>query len=75
MSRFLSHMAQLHSDFQLKCSSMMLLNDMKTKTKYAVESSYEFDTSRAPQSISRNASRALAETAFIYRVHLIVSHL
>jgi hypothetical protein len=57
---------------------MKLLKDMKTKTKSAVESSYEFDTSQAPQSISRNASRAqalLAETTFIYRVYLIVSHL
>ena len=57
---------------------MELLNDMKTKTKTAVESSYEFDSSQAPQSIGRNASRAqalLAETAFIYQVYLIISHL
>jgi hypothetical protein len=56
---------------------MELLNDMKTKTKSAVESSYEFDSSHAPQIISRNASRAqalLAETTFIYQVYLIVSH-
>ena len=74
MSRFLSHVAQLHSHFQIKCDSMKLLNDMKTKTKSAVESLYEFDTSQAPQSIGRNASRAqalLAKTTFIYRVHLI----
>jgi hypothetical protein len=57
---------------------MKLLNDMKMKTKSAVDSSYEFDTSQAPQSISHNASRAqelLAETTFIYRVYLIVSYL
>jgi hypothetical protein len=57
---------------------MKLLNDMKTKIKSAVESSYEFDTSRDSQSISHNASRAqalLAETTFIYRVYLIVLHL
>ncbi len=76
MSLFLSHIAQqLHLDFQFKCTSMELLNDMKTKTKSVVESSYEFDTSQAPGSISHNASRAqglLAETTFIYRVYLIV---
>jgi hypothetical protein len=57
---------------------MKLLNDMKTNIKSAVESSYEFDTSRASESISRNASRAqalLAETTFIYRVYLILFHL
>jgi hypothetical protein len=71
-------MAQLHLDFQVKCSSMKLLNDMKMKAKSAVESSYEFDTSQAPQSISRNTRRAqalLAETTFIYQVYIIVSHL
>ena len=78
MSRFLSHMAQLHLDFQFKCSSMELLNDMKTKAKSAVESLYNFDTSQAPQSISHNTRRAqalLAKTSFIYQVNLIVSHL
>ena len=66
-------MAQLHKDFQFKCSSMKLLNNMKTKIKSAVVSSYEFDTSRTPDSIRRNASHAqalLAETTFIYRVRL-----
>jgi hypothetical protein len=75
---FLSHVARLHSDFQIKCDSMKLLDDIKTKTKPAVESLYKFDTSQAPESISRNARRAqalLAETTFIYRVHLIVSYL
>ncbi len=77
MSRFLSYVTQLHLDFQFKCTSIELLNDMKSKIKPAVESSYEFDTSQAPQSISRNASRAqalLAETTFIYQVYLTVSH-
>ena len=66
--------AYLH--LQFKCTSVELLNDMKTKTKFAVESLYDFDTSQAPQSISRNADRAqalLADTTFIYRVYLIVS--
>ena len=75
---FLSHVTRLHLDFQIKYHSMELLTDLKTKTKSAVESSYEFDSSRAPQSISRNASRAqalLADTTFIYRVYLIVSHM
>ncbi|KAN0116042.1 hypothetical protein V8E52_006348 [Russula decolorans] len=55
---------------EFKCSSMKLFNDMKTKIKSAVESSYEFDSSRDSQSISHNASRAqalLAETTFIYQ--------
>ena len=76
MSRFLLPMAQLHLDFQFKCSSMKLLKDIKKKAKPAVESLYEFDTSQAPQSISHNAGRAqalLAETTFIYQVHLVVS--
>ncbi|KAI0274555.1 hypothetical protein BGY98DRAFT_992531 [Russula aff. rugulosa BPL654] len=49
---------------------MELLKYMKMKIKSVVESSYEFDTSRAPDSISRNASRAqalLANTTFFYR--------
>jgi hypothetical protein len=57
---------------------MKLLTVMKTNIKHAVYSSYEFDTSRAPDSISRNVSRAqalLAKTTFIYRVRLIASHL
>ena len=78
MSRFLSHVTRLHSDFQIKYDSMKLLTDMKMKTKSAVEYLYEFDSSHAPQSISRNASRAqalLAETTFIYQVYRIASHL
>lgn len=69
-------MAQPHLDFQFNCSSMKLLKDIKKKTKFVVESLYEFDTSQAPQSISRNATRAqalLAEITFIYQVHLVVS--
>jgi len=61
---------------QFTCSSMKFLTDMKTKIKHAVEYSYEFDTSQAPDSISRNASRAqalLADTTFIYQVRLIAS--
>jgi hypothetical protein len=79
MSRFLSHVARLHSDFQIKCDSVKLLTDMKTKIKHAVDSLYGFDTSRAPESISRNVRRAqalLAKTTFIYRVRLLIaSHL
>jgi hypothetical protein len=47
---------------------------MKTKIKHAVEYSYDFDTSQAPDTITRNIRRAralLAETTFIYRVRLI----
>ncbi|KAI0274559.1 hypothetical protein BGY98DRAFT_992554 [Russula aff. rugulosa BPL654] len=49
---------------------MKFLRYMKMKIKSVVESSYEFDTSRAPDSISRNTVRAqalLANTTFIYR--------
>jgi hypothetical protein len=78
MYRFLSDMAQLHLDVQFKCRSMKLLKYMKMMIKSVVESSYEFDTSRAPDSISRNTGRAqalLANTTFIYRVRLIAPHL
>ena len=54
---------------------MELLTDMKTKIKHAVDYAYKFDTGRSSDSISRNVTRAqalLAETAFIYRVRLIV---
>ncbi|KAF8506732.1 hypothetical protein F5888DRAFT_1644837 [Russula emetica] len=48
---------------------MTFLTDMKTKIKHVVEFSYEFDTSKAPSIIGRNASRAqalLAKMTFIY---------
>ena len=75
---FLSHVARLHSGFQFTCSSMKFLTDIKKKIKPDVDSLYEFDTSRAPDSIGRNARRAralLTKATFIYRVCLIVSHL
>jgi hypothetical protein len=49
---------------------------MKMKIKHVVESFYEFDTSQAPDSIGRNASRAqamLVKRTFIFRVRLIPS--
>jgi len=60
----------LPQDEEFTCSSMRFFADMKMNIKHAVEFSYEFDTSRAPDSISRNVSRAqalLAKTTFIYR--------
>jgi len=71
---FFSYMwHRIHSDFQFVCSSMRLLTDIKTKIKHSVESSYEFDTSRAldGDTISRNARLAqalLTKMTFIYRV-------
>ena len=62
-------------DFQVKCSGMKLLNDMKTKIKADVQFSYEFGTSLAPESISRNASRAqalLVGRTSIYQVYFFV---
>ncbi len=78
---FLLHVARLHSGFQFTCSSMKFLTDMKMKIKPDVDSLYEFDTSKSPDSIGRNASRALAlltKSTFIYRVclrHRICSQL
>ncbi|KAI0294523.1 hypothetical protein BC826DRAFT_1010993 [Russula brevipes] len=51
-------------------SSMMFLFNMKTEIKHTVESSYGFDPSQAPDSISHNARHAqalLTSMAFIYR--------
>jgi hypothetical protein len=75
---FFCHIRHGFTRIQIKCDSMKFLTDMKTKIKHAVDSSYQFDTSRAPDSISRNVHRAqalLAKTTFIYRVRLIASHL
>ena len=75
---FVTYMAQLHLDFQFKCSSMELFDHMKAKIKPAVKSSYEFDTRQTLQSTNYNAGRAqllLSETTFIYQVYLLVSHL
>jgi len=49
---------------------MDLLTEIKAKIKHFVQSSYEFDTSRTPDSINRNASRAqalLTKMTFVYR--------
>ncbi len=70
---FLSHVARLNSDFQFTYSSMEFLTDMKMKIKPAVDSSYEFNTSKTLDSIGHNASRAealLSKATFIYRVCL-----
>ncbi|KAI0294516.1 hypothetical protein BC826DRAFT_1137173 [Russula brevipes] len=51
-------------------TSMILLSDMKTGMEHAVESLYGFNTSRAPDSISRNARDAqalLTSMSFVYR--------
>lgn len=55
---------------------MTFIADIKAKVMHAVESSYEFDTSQAPESIGRNARRAqalLIDLAFVYKVSLIAS--
>jgi hypothetical protein len=73
---FLIHVAQIYPDFQFVYSSLGFLNDIKVEIKHAVESLYGFDTSRAPDIISRNASRAqalLSNMTFIYQVRLILS--
>jgi Domain of unknown function (DUF6532) len=55
---------------------MKVLHDMKMKIMHHIESFYGFDTSRAPEVISRNARHAralLTAMAFIYRVGPILS--
>ena len=74
---FLLHVTLLHPYFQIKCDSMKLLADMKTKTKHAVDSLFGFETGQAADSIGRNASRAQAlldKTTFIYQVCVIAFH-
>ena len=79
MSHFICHLWHgFTPGFQIKCDSMKLLADIKTEIKHAVDSLYEFDTSRAPEMIHRNATRAqalLAKTTFVYRVRLMAPHL
>ena len=70
--------AQTHTDFQFAFDSMELVTDIKNKVEHAVETSYEFDTSRAPDKIRRNIGRAqalLSEMTFVYRVRLTRHHL
>ena len=55
---------------------MSFIADIKLKIMQAVETLYEFNTSQAPESIGRNATRAqalLTNMTFIYRVRLIAS--
>ncbi|KAH9984993.1 hypothetical protein BJV77DRAFT_141661 [Russula vinacea] len=61
----------LRQDKEFVYSNMGLLTYFKADIKHAVESSYGFDTSRAPDIISRNAYRAqklLTNMTFIYLV-------
>ena len=71
MSRFLSHVAWLHSDFQIKCDNMMFFTAMKAKIKHTVDSSYGFDASQAPNSTTSRVQALLAEATFIYQVRFI----
>jgi hypothetical protein len=76
--RLLLEVAQLHVNFQLVIDSLTLLEDMKTKVMHPVETLYGFNTSRAPESISKNAELAqalLTDMTFIYRVRPIASPL
>jgi hypothetical protein len=73
----MSNIAWLHVDVQFVDTSVMLLSDMKTGMEHTVRSLYGFNTSRAPDSISHNASHAqalLTSMSFIYRVcHIALS--
>ena len=73
---YLPHGAEIYLGFQFVYSNMGLLTYFKADIKHAVESSYGFDTSRAPDIISRNAYRAqklLTNMTFIYLVRHISS--
>ncbi|KAH9954062.1 hypothetical protein BC827DRAFT_80350 [Russula dissimulans] len=64
------HPNQLPQDGPFADRSMKVLHDMKMKIMHHIESFYGFDTSRAPEVISRNARHAralLTAMAFIYR--------
>lgn len=66
--------AWLHANMQFVIASMTLIAAMKTKITHPVESLYGFNTSRAPESISKNAELAqglLTDMTFIYRVRPI----
>jgi hypothetical protein len=55
---------------------MWYLTDLKMKIKSVVQSSYDFNPSMAPDSISGNVTRAqklLTNMAFIYRVRCMAS--
>jgi len=73
-SCLLFDVARLHANIQLVVGSMTLVAAMKTKIVHSVESLYGFNTSRAPESISKNAGLAqglLTDMTFIYRVRPI----
>ena len=66
--------ARLHANIQFVVDSMTLIESMKTKIVHPVEALYGFNTSRAPESISKNAELAqalLTDMTFIYRVRPI----
>jgi hypothetical protein len=52
---------------------MRFVTDIKMKIKHVVESSYEFDTSQAPNSNASRAQALLTYMNFVYRVRLIAS--
>ena len=60
-----------HYFFQFSEGNMKLFTQTKKRVMHIVEVLYEFDTSHAPDSISRNATLSqalLSDMAFIYRV-------
>ena len=60
-----------HYFFQFSEGNMKLFTQTKKRVMHIVEAQYEFDTSHAPDSISRNATLSqalLSDMAFIYRV-------
>ena len=70
--------ARLHMDSQVVIDNIVLLAEMKTSIRHPVESLYGFNTSRAPESIGKNAELAqalLKDMTFTYRVRPIPSPL
>ena len=66
-------MTRIYSNFQLKCSSMEFLSEIKMKIMPAVESSYGFHTSRDPDSNAGQALTLLTKMTFVYRVLKLIS--
>jgi hypothetical protein len=60
-----------HYSFQFAEGNIKLFTETKKRVMHIVEAQYGFDTSHAPDSISRNATLSqalLSNMAFIYRV-------
>ena len=67
-SPFFPHLARIYSNFQVVCTNVEFLTDIKMKIMHDVETLYGFDTTRAPHSNARRALTLLTKTSFVFRV-------